>query len=425
MKRAKCPPNKTQYISLVTLSLLITIALVIIKNNEIDSNMHIALSPSFQLETLGEPDDFLEEVDNPTLITVQQGQVLSEIFFEQGIPNSILYAMLNKIPKQDQDKLSNLKPGQHIEFIYNEQKDLVKMILDTSATENLIVSFDQGQYTTQTETLSLTHTNHRVSFEIESSLYQSAIEHDVMPALVQQITDLFGQDIDLSKDLRIGDRFDIIYATSSTPNGDIQKSQLKDVIYFSQAKRREYRATYLDNLGFFSPTGDSFGKALIEKPLNYTHISSHFNLDRMHPILKIRRPHRGVDFAAKEGTPIWSIGEGKVTFIGNRSGYGRTIMIQHDNQHKTLYAHLSAYAKDLKVGKTVKAKEVIGFVGQSGLATAPHLHFEFHVNNIAIDPLKRPDPVAKTLTGEDLINLQVEQEQWDLLRDQEANRSDA
>ena len=100
-------------------------------------------------------------------------------------------------------------------------------------------------------------------------------------------------------------------------------------------------------------------------------------------------------------------------------------MIQHDNQHKTLYAHLSAYAKDLKVGKTVKAKEVIGFVGQSGLATAPHLHFEFHVNNIAIDPLKRPDPVAKTLTGEDLINLQVVQEQWDLLRDQEANRSDA
>lgn len=416
------PPTKTQLSSLIILSGLITLFISLVQNSELDSCTHVSIYPAFKLETeqqLYQQALIEEEKERPSSVTIQPGQVLSEIFFDQGIPNNTLYSMLDKVPTADKKKLSNLKPGQSIEFIYDKEQNLEKMILEASPIERLTVDFSGSDFKTSTEKIELISVDKNVHFEIGSSLYQAAVDMRIGPSIVKQISDVFAQQIDLSREARIGDHFDIIFTETRSANGDIQNNRLKDVIYYSQAKRNSFRATYLENQGFFSSTGQCFGKDLIERPLEYTHISSHFNLERMHPILKIKRPHRGVDFAAKEGTPVWSIGQGKVSFVGNRGGYGKTIIIKHDNKNKTLYAHLSDFAKDLKVGQTVTAKQIIGYVGQSGLATAPHLHFEFHVDNIAIDPLKRPEPAARELTGEDLVNLQVMQEQWDLLRQQQ------
>ena len=138
-------------------------------------------------------------------------------------------------------------------------------------------------------------------------------------------------------------------------------------------------------------------KAFTRTPVPLSRISSRFNPNRRHPILKTRRPHRGVDYAAKTGTPIIATGDGKVHFIGNKGGYGRTVILSHSGRYTTLYAHMSRYRRGLRKGKKVKQGQVIGYIGSSGLATGPHLHYEFRVNGIHRNPLTVALPKATPL----------------------------
>jgi len=157
---------------------------------------------------------------------------------------------------------------------------------------------------------------------------------------------------------------------------------------------RAVRHTTADNRhDYFTPAGKSMRKPFIRNPIEYTRVSSHFNPRRLHPILKITRPHRGVDYAAPTGTPIRASGDGKIIFRGSKPGYGNVVIIQHGQAYSTLYAHLSRFAAKQRRGSQVRQKQVIGYVGSTGYATGPHLHYEFRINGVHRNPLtvKLPD----------------------------------
>ncbi|MFW5426154.1 MAG: M23 family metallopeptidase, partial [Methylophagaceae bacterium] len=148
---------------------------------------------------------------------------------------------------------------------------------------------------------------------------------------------------------------------------------------------------------YYAPNGNSMRKTFSRSPVHFSRISSKFNPNRKHPILKTSRPHKGVDYAAARGTPITATGDGKVSSVGTKGGYGRTVVLSHGGKYTTLYAHMSSYRKGLRAGKRVQQGDVIGYIGSSGLATGPHLHYEFRVNGVHRNPLTVSLPKAEPL----------------------------
>ncbi|MEM9986682.1 MAG: peptidoglycan DD-metalloendopeptidase family protein [Bacteroidota bacterium] len=240
---------------------------------------------------------------------------------------------------------------------------------------------------------------HELTGVIESSLYQSVVEQGGSPQLVNELSDVYAWVIDFFG-LQKGDQYKIIYTTHAVKGkeagfGHIQAAsfvhQGKELLAyaFDQGKGREY----------FDECGQSLRKTFLKAPLRYSRISSHFSYSRLHPILKIRRPHLGVDYAAPMGTPVLAVGDGTVIGVSYSGGAGRMVKIQHNSNYVTAYLHLSGYGPGVKVGATVTQGQVIGYVGSSGLSTGPHLDFRFYKNGVPVDPLKidpgSAEPVAK------------------------------
>jgi murein DD-endopeptidase MepM/ murein hydrolase activator NlpD len=195
------------------------------------------------------------------------------------------------------------------------------------------------------------------------------------PNEIMSLADIFGWDIDFVKDIRNGDRFGVVINRNYSNN--ILKESLIEHAFFKN-KKRTLEAYYF-NGKYYTYEGNSMRKQFLRAPIDFYRISSHFNRKRLHPIFKTVRPHLGTDYAAPTGTPIYSTGDGKVIFKGKKGGYGKTIIIKHGNIYTTLYAHMSKYKKGIRVGKKVKQKEVIGYVGSTGYSTGPHVHYEFRV----------------------------------------------
>ena len=208
---------------------------------------------------------------------------------------------------------------------------------------------------------------------------------------------IYGWDVDFVFDIREGDEFHVIYETpysegEKVKNGDIVLAKFinKGKTYyanrfFTSKSKKEY----------FDEEGNNMQKAFLRAPLDFAYISSHFNPNRMHPVLHKIRAHNGVDYAAKRGSPIRTTGDGVVSFVGQRNGCGKEIVIKHSNEYSTRYCHLENFSKGLKKGKKVLQGETIGFVGSSGLATGPHLHYEFKIGDKRIDPIKVKLPSAE------------------------------
>jgi murein DD-endopeptidase MepM/ murein hydrolase activator NlpD len=210
---------------------------------------------------------------------------------------------------------------------------------------------------------------------------------------------IFGWDVDFVFDVRKGDAFSVIYETDYSEGEKISSG---DIIFaeFINKNNRYIAQRFFDDVQgkqYFNENGDNVKKAFLRAPLDFAYISSHFNPNRMHPILHKIKAHNGVDYAAKRNTPIMASGDGVISFVGRQSGYGRTIEIKHGGNIKTLYAHLEKFNKSLKVGSKVKQGNIIGYVGDSGQATGTHLHFEFWQGQIRTDPIKVELPSAKPI----------------------------
>lgn len=240
--------------------------------------------------------------------------------------------------------------------------------------------------------------------EITSTLYQATDEAGLPDPVANQLAEIFGGDIDFHRDLRRGDKFSVIYEMTYINGEPARTGRILAAEFINQG--RTYRAVYFQTSSesgdYFSPDGKSMRKAFLRSPIEFSRVSSGFSNARFHPVLQKWRAHKGVDYAAPIGTKVRATSDGTVAFVGRQGGYGNVVMINHQGRYQTVYGHLSRFG-DIRVGQRVSQGQVIGYVGMTGLASGPHLHYEFKQGGVQRDPLKvaLPDgkPVPDAMKG--------------------------
>lgn len=333
-------------------------------------------------------------------IIIKEGDSLWRIFSRVGLsPRQLDEIMsLGKLVQP----LAHLRPGQLLQLTFKkstEQRQLAALRLNFNPAEYLEIRAKGGHL--QARRVSRETQAHMTTVvgTITSSLFEDGLQAGLTHKQVMKLTQIFGWDIDFALDLRVGDSFKVLFEEHYLSNKKVQNGPVLAAEFTNQGETyRAIRYTDANNhTGYYTPEGISMRKAFLRTPVTYSRISSPFNLQRKHPILNRIRAHKGVDYAAPIGTPVKASGQGKVAFIGHKGGYGKAIVLQHGAKYSTLYGHLSDFKEGLAVGTKVKQGEVIGYVGQTGLATGPHLHYEFRVNGVHRDPLTVKLPRANPI----------------------------
>lgn len=343
----------------------------------------------------------LNETQNPSdsrwiSQKIKAGDTLASIFSNAGLHASTTYKVA-KLNEQTQ-KLTNIKPGQTISILLDEEKNLVSLKYQPDLTQTLMIkSMQDGSLSSELLHHPLDAIPVFKSGTINSSLFLAAAENDISENVIMELAAIFGWDIDFSLDIRQGDQFGIVYNQLYKDGVKIRDGKILAAEFINQGKK--FRAVYYTDpsgeSGYFSPDGKSMRKAFLRSPVKFSRISSRFSHKRWHPVLSKWRSHKGVDYAAARGTPIRASGDGKVKFKGTKGGYGKTVIIQHGGKYTTVYAHMSRYASGVREGKRIKQGQIIGYVGSTGLASGPHLHYEFRVNGVHRNPLKVKLPAAE------------------------------
>ena len=334
----------------------------------------------------------IPQIKNKQIHEVKKGDSLSVIFEEKNVPLNTAYKIFN-IDKNN--LLSSIIPGDVMEFNYVGD-DLYSIEIIKDEVNSIFINAENEIFIKKIKKQTQTITSYGYG-TIVNSFYKDAKEVGIPDSIIMDFAYIFGWDIDFIFDVRKGDSFFVIFETDYSEGERVSSG---DIIFAEFTNKNErYRAQrfYDDIQGkqYFNENGDNVKKAFLRAPLDFAYISSHFNPNRMHPILHRIKAHNGVDYAAKRNTPVKASGDGVISFLGRQSGYGRTIEIKHGGNIKTLYAHLERFNTKLKVGSKVKQGEIIAFVGDSGQATGPHLHFEFWQGQVRTDPVKVKLPSAK------------------------------
>jgi murein DD-endopeptidase MepM/ murein hydrolase activator NlpD len=326
--------------------------------------------------------------------TIEYGDTLFSIFTENGLRTEDLFAM--KSAAASIHPLKALRPGKSYSIVLDEQNCINSFtygiddatILKIERVEN---EFQAHKYNIPYETRILT-----ISGTIEDNLISAVGTERENYLLALQVADILAWDIDFNTDLRTGDTFRIV-TEGLYLNGDFKKYGKILAVEFIN-NNQVYRAFLFehgDKTDYYDSQGNSLRKAFLKAPLSFRRISSHFSKRRFHPVLKIYRPHHGIDYTAPTGTPVSTVGDGKITFAGRKGAYGNLIIITHNNGYQTYYGHLSRFAKGIHRGKRVKQGDLVGYVGATGLATGPHLHYEMRQGKAPINPFR-----VKNVAGE-------------------------
>jgi murein DD-endopeptidase MepM/ murein hydrolase activator NlpD len=247
------------------------------------------------------------------------------------------------------------------------------------------------------------------SAEIESSLFGAASDAGMSQATILELAKVFGYDIDFAQDLRSGDQFNVVYEDIYRDGERLRGGDILAATFINQGKRYSvFRYVFEDGrVEYFDAEGRPMKKSFLRMPIEFARLSSRFSNARRHPVLGKVRAHRGVDYAASTGTPIMTAGDGRISFAGWQNGYGRTIIVDHGNKTTTLYAHMSRLGK-FKKGARVRQGDVIGYVGATGLATGPHLHYEFRIAGVHRDPLTVTLPKPEPLPASELARFNMQ-----------------
>jgi murein DD-endopeptidase MepM/ murein hydrolase activator NlpD len=228
-----------------------------------------------------------------------------------------------------------------------------------------------------------------VSGVIYSSLYESGIDNGLSQALLYDLTSIFQWKIDFNSEIRPGDRYALVYEEKSLDGKKVSTGPILAAEFVVGG--RTYRAIrHVNRNGvtrYFTPEGESLHGLFLRSPMRITRITSPYSLRRFHPVLKVWRAHKGVDYGGRTGDRVMATADGHVKFAGRKNNYGKVIILQHGKKYSTLYAHLSRFAPNIRKGRNVSQGQVIGYVGQTGLANGPHLHYEFRVHNVHQNPL--------------------------------------
>jgi len=340
------------------------------------------------------------------IISTKDGDSLASIFKQHGLSAQNLLQVTEGNPHEK--LLTNLKPNQSIQLLIKDNQ-LEKMILPFTTTQFLTVYRDKDGYKSKINSRKMNSHNHYLTATVQGSLYGTAKKLGIPYKLIRQMTDIFSWDIDFSRDVRDGDQFTIIYKAFYIEDKLVGTGDIVAVNYTNRGHK--YQAIRHTNAkgesNYYTASGKSLQKAFTRYPVNFSHISSTFSLNRHHPILKKKRPHKGVDLAAALGTPIRATGDGRIVVIDRHNGYGNVIKIKHNRYYTTIYAHMLRFQKGLSKGSYVKKGQVIGYVGQTGLATGPHCHYEFHINRQPKNPTTVELPRAASVPKEELASFQA------------------
>lgn len=337
--------------------------------------------------------------DKTRTIVVKNGDTLSAIFKRLSLSASTLYNIVNssKLAK----RLTRIKPGQQLLITFNENNQFKSLQYELDRVDTLIITkqADNNNYVVRVESKEIELKQQFAASTITNSLFASGYKAGLSSAMIMKLAQLFGWDIDFALDIRKGDSFAVLFEEKyidgkKIGNGNILSAEFVNRGKVFQAIRYTDASGYTD---YYSEKGLSMRKAFLRSPVEFSRISSRFSSGRKHPVLNRIRAHKGVDYAASRGTPIKSVGDGKVIYKGKKGGYGRVIIIQHGSKYTTLYAHMNSYNRKIKRGGRVKQGQVIGYVGSSGLATGPHLHYEFRMNGVHRNPLTVPLPSASPI----------------------------
>ena len=335
-------------------------------------------------------------------ILVSHGDTLSGILDRFNV-HSALGDLLGM--KKQVAPLLNLKPGNPI-HLKIKSGELSSLVYELSHTEHLEVIREDGRYAVTTRTLPVEKREAYAFGTVRNSFYRAALKAGLSDKTIIEIANILGWDIDFVLDVRSGDRFSVIYEAEYLDGDKLRDCKVQAVEFLNNGK--VHRAILYTGTGgksdYFTPDGRSTRKPFLRNPIEYARVSSHFNPRRLHPVFKVVRPHRGVDYAAPTGTPVRASGDGRITFRGRKPGYGNVVIIQHSQAYSTLYAHLSKFAGGLRRNPQVKQKQVIGYVGSTGYATGPHLHYEFRVNDVHKNPLTVKLPSSKPLPKSKMAN---------------------
>ena len=330
---------------------------------------------------------------------VDKGESLSVIFEENKVPLNTAYKIFNF----DKDNiLSSIRPDDVMEFNYiGESLYSIEIIKDD--VNSILIDISEGisikEIKKQTQKI--------VSFKqgtIKNSFYIDALKVGIPDSIIMDFAYIFGWDIDFIFDVRQGDKFSVIYEADYIEGEKISTGDIIFAQFINNKQKYTVQRFYDDDQGkqYFNENGINVKKGFLRAPLDFTRISDHFNPNRKHPILHTIRAHKGTDYAASRGTPIQATGDGVIIFAGVKNGCGNEILIRHANNYQTRYCHMQKFNKGIKKGKKVNQGETIGYVGSTGLATGPHLHYEFMIGNKHTDPVKVKLPSAKPVNRDQI-----------------------
>jgi murein DD-endopeptidase MepM/ murein hydrolase activator NlpD len=317
--------------------------------------------------------------------TVRNGDNLSLVFARAGFSDTDLYRVAEFNQRQS---LRKIYPGETVGFQSDEQGNLLAMRhVQSPLLTTLYQRSNEGYEATQI-TREPERRSREVSLTIESSLFLAGMEAELSDGMIMELAGIFGGVIDFALDPRVGDTIHVIYEELMLDGNRLSDGPILATSFTNRGETFEaYRYTDLEgDTSYYNESGVSMRKAFLRAPLDFTRVSSNFNPNRLHPIYKTQRPHRGTDYAAPRGTPVYAAGDGRVVEAGYTRPNGNYIFIQHGEQFVTHYLHL--HRLKVKKGTKVKQGQVIGTVGSTGAATGPHLHYEFLVNGVHRNPRK-------------------------------------
>ena len=329
---------------------------------------------------------------------IQRGDTVAELLRRLNVDDTAANDYLRKSPAAESLRL--LAIGKEVQSEIAADGSLLAVRYLSNSGDQIVIEKDGTTFKTNTLPAQLEQRVFMRTGDIKTSLYAATDAAGLSDPIANQMAEIFGGDIDFHRDLRKGDRFTVVYEMTYNNGVPVRAGRILAAEFINHGT--PYRAVYFQKSNFggdyYTPDGKSMRKAFLRSPIEFSRVSSGFTNSRFHPILNKWRAHKGVDYAAPTGTRVRVTADGIVSFVGKQGGYGNVVMVSHQGVYSTVYGHLSRFANDIHRGQRVTQGEVIGNVGMTGLATGPHLHYEFKVNGVHRDPLHVALPDAAPIS---------------------------
>ncbi len=403
---------KTHIKAALLLALSLGFILVVLPSSESPANTRLPVSlsideddtqipsPAIALRPVEATADTSVDVRRQSIV-VASGDNMSSLFKRAGLSPAELHQIMQL--GRDVNVLKRILPGKRLLVEVDDAGKLKSLRYEETPLRHLLVTAEGDRYQAHWEAIEPEIIQSWVSGTISGSapsLYHAGKQSGLSDNIIMKLSYIFQWDVSFAFDLREGDTFSIVYEEVYVDGEKLMEGDIVAAQFSNSGKT--YRAVrYTDAEGrknYYTPDGHSMRKAFLRDPVHFSYVSSSFNLKRLHPIHKVVMPHRGIDYAAKKGTPILASGDGKVTIARQNNASGMYVVIQHGEQYTTKYLHMSRFGKGIRPGKLVSQGDVIGYVGDTGWATAPHLHYEFLVNGVHRNPktvaLPQAQPIA-------------------------------